>query len=141
MNTNSTSTTNAPAQDMELELANVKKDNITRLLINEDDNSFIIQKVSGKRNEVRTYNIAPDFIPTAIDEICSAFIYNYCKANGHMKWLKERKAKSVSKNGHPLPIKLQKFFIDEFFPQIRSTNAVKGAPSVWDYIDEEEAEA
>lgn len=131
----------ATAQDMELELANVKKDNITRLLINENDNSYIIQKVSGKRNEVKTYNIAPDFIPTAIDEICSAFIYNYCKANGQMKWLKEKKAKSVSKNGHPLPIKLQKYFIDEFFPQIRSTNAVKGAPSVWDYIDEEEAEA
>jgi len=131
----------ATAQDMELELANVKKDNITRFLINENDNSFTIQKVSGKRNEVKTYNIAPDFTPTAIDEICSAFIYNYCKANGQMKWLKEKKAKSVSKNGHPLPIKLQKYFIDEFFPQIRSTNAVKGAPSVWDYIDEEEAEA
>lgn len=130
-----------PAQENELELANIKKDNITRLLINAEDNSFFIQKVSGKRNEVKTYNIAPDFIPTAIDEICSAFIYNYCKANGQMKWLKEKKAKSVSKNGHALPKKLQKYFIDEFFPQIRSINTVKGAPSVWDYIDEEEAEA
>ncbi len=136
MNTNSTFT-----QNNELELANIKKDNLTRLLINENDNSFVIQKVSGKHNEVKTYNIAPDFIPTAIDEICSAFIYNYCKANGQMKWLKEKKAKSVSKNGHPLSKKLQKFFIDEFFSQIRSTNAVKGAPSVWDYIDEEEVEA
>lgn len=130
-----------PTQENELELANIKKDNITRLLINAEDNSYIIQKLSGKRNEVKTYNIAPDFVPTAIDEICSAFIYNYCKANGQMKWLKEKKAKSKSKNGHPLPIKLQKYFIDEFFPQIRSTNAVKGAPSVWDYIDEEEIEA
>lgn len=136
MNTNSTST-----QENELELANVKKDNLTRLLINAEDNSFFIQKVSGKRNEVKTYNIAPDFVPTAIDEICSAFIYNYCKASGQMKWLKESKVKSVSKNGHPLPIKLRKIFIDEFFPQIRNTSLPKGAPSVWDYIDEEEAEA
>lgn len=130
-----------PAQENELELANIKKDNITRLLINAEDNSFFIQKVSGKRNEVKTYNIAPDFVPTAIDEICSAFIYNYCMANGRMKWLKEAKAKCKSKNGHPLPIKLRKMFIDEFFRNIRNTNAVKGAPSVWDYIDEEEAEA
>lgn len=131
----------ATAQDMELELANVKKDNITRLLINENDNSYIIQKVSGKRNEVKTYNIAPDFIPTAINEICSAFIYNYCKANGYMKWLKEAKEKCKSKNGHPLPIKLRKLFIDKFFPQIRNTNSPKGAMSVFDFIDEEEAEA
>jgi hypothetical protein len=130
-----------PAQDMELELADVKRDNITHLLINEKDNSFTIQKVSGKHNEVKTYNIAPDFVPTAIDEICSAFIFNYCKANGQMKWLKEAKAKCKSKKGHPLPIKLRKLFIDNFFAQIRNANSPKGAPSVWDYIDEEEAEA
>jgi len=115
----------------------VVKDETTRMAISKKDGSFTIFKPSGKHRKEKAYNIAPNFIPQDISDICSEFIYNYCKANGQMKWLKEQKESCVSESGKPLNIKLRGEFVDMFFKSLRN-RTTNGAATMFDFIDDEE---
>ena len=115
----------------------VIRDEETRLLVSKKDGSFFITKTSGKHKKDKTYNIAPDFIPQYTSDVCSEFIFNYCKANGQMAWLKEHREQCVSESGNPLNIKLRGEFVDAFFKSIRKS-AISGTASIFDFIDEED---
>ena len=116
-NTNSTSTTNAPARVRAIPAVYDEQKN---LYLNSKDGSFIITKTSGKNKDIKQLNIAPNYEPktiTSLQDICSEYIFNYCASNGYEEWLIEAENKSTEDERF-LPIVFRSLFADRFCPNI-----------------------
>lgn len=117
MNTCESTTNNAPARVRAIPAIYDEQKN---LYINSKDGSFLITKKSGKRKEIKQLNIAPNYEPTnitSLQDICSAYIFNYCVSNGYEDWLIEANDKSTE-DGRFLPIVFRSMFAERFCPNI-----------------------